>query len=321
MPKKRGGGARASAVATTTGRPSAVQRKITIEKDDERGVSPSPFSPLLEPGQEAAAGGPQKFELVKANGAAQAARAEPQPEKEPQPAARKRAEPQPARKKSHKKRKFKFKDHIERPDGLQERDDLKVFWVSPRKAVQEEADNAPPPEEQIDFAQYGGVVEPNTPREGAAVVLPGVQQLPASQYNDFFSQKPWEPPAHYIRYVPWPPAAQLGGVPPAHLATARLCPVLTPALHVRSSREPAPLTGNGGLDYECDQEDEKWLLQFNDQNQKKPGKSPAPLKVEMLEDLLDREHSPSFESILKSKNVGYAISEHIRTASSNACRI
>ena len=148
-----------------------------------------------------------------------------------------------------------------------------------------------------------------------------MQQLPASQYNDFFSQKPWEPPAHYIRYVPWPPAAQLGGVPPAHLATARLCSVLTPALHVRSSREPAPLTGNGGLDYECDQEDEKWLLQFNDQNQKKPGKSPAPLKVEMLEDLLDREHSPSFESILKSKNVGYAISEHIRTASSNACRI
>ena len=217
MPKKRA--SRPAAVAATTARPGkSAARKLAIEQDEDR-LSPSPFSPLLEPGQEAALA-PAKFELV--NGVKVAAAPTLQPEQEPQPAdTRKRAEPQPARKKSHKKRKTKFKDHIERPDGLQEVDDLKVFWVSPRKAAKQEAVNAPV-EEQVDFAQHGGVLEPDTPREGGPVVLPGVLQLPAAQYDDFFSQKPWEPPAHYIRYaLPFssPPC-------PAASAPARACRAL-----------------------------------------------------------------------------------------------
>ena len=53
-----------------------------------------------------------------------------------------------------------------------------------------------------------------------------------------------------------------------------------------------PAHGNGGLDYECDPDDEKWLQEFNDQNQKKMRKAPAPLKLETLEDLLDRASAP-----------------------------
>ena len=54
------------------------------------------------------------------------------------------------------------------------------------------------------------------------------------------------------------------------------------------SAPTAPAAGSAGLDYECDPEDEKWLDRFNGENQKKTGKSVAPLKVEVLEDLLDR---------------------------------
>ena len=196
MPKKRA--ARPAVAAATTARPAAgAARTIVTEKEDDR-LSPSPFSPLLEPGQEAA-GGMAKFELV--NGVKVAAAPTLQPEQEQPADTRKRAEAQPAqKKKSHKKRKTKFKDHIERPDGLEEGEDLKVFWVSPRKAARQEAVNAPV-EEQVDFAQYGGAVC-STPREGGPVVLPGVLQLPASQYDDFFSQKPWQPPAHYVRCAP-----------------------------------------------------------------------------------------------------------------------
>ena len=45
---------------------------------------------------------------------------------------------------------------------------------------------------------------------------------------------------------------------------------------------------SAGLDYECDPEDEKWLQRFNAQNTERAGKVLAPLKVEMLEALLDR---------------------------------
>lgn len=206
------------AVPTTTGRPpaaAAAARKIEVQKDGERGVSPSPFSPLLEPGQEAA-GGPAEFELRKVNGTTL------QPEKQPplaagepagtqpaarkgaelQPAARKRAGAQPARKKSHKKRKCRFADHLERPDGLEEEEALQVFWVPPSKAAPQEAASAQAPEEQIDFAQYGGVVQPDRRPDGGPVVLPGVMELPASQYDGLFALKPWGPPVHYIRYAP-----------------------------------------------------------------------------------------------------------------------
>lgn len=58
------------------------------------------------------------------------------------------------------------------------------------------------------------------------------------------------------------------------------------------NRFTEPVHGNGGLDYECDPDDEKWLQQFNDQNEKTMRKAPAPLKIETLEDLLDRESAP-----------------------------
>ena len=110
-------------------------------------------------------------------------------------------QPRPAaRKKSHKRRKSKFADHLERPDGLEEDDELKVYWASPSKAKMDEVVHAPQaPEEQIDFAQYGGVVQPDSQREGGPVVLPGVMELPAAQYSDLFALKPWKPPVHYIR--------------------------------------------------------------------------------------------------------------------------
>lgn len=215
MGKKRGGGAgRASAVPVTTARKAqgqqqaAAKREVDVGKEegDRESVSPSPFSPLLEPGQEAAAAaaaaaaaGPAKFELLKTNKSG----AEPQPEKEPQPGVRKRANPQPARKKSHKKRKFRFADHLEGPDGLEEKDELKVFWASPSKATarQEAATAAAVPEVQIDFAQYGGVVQPDSQPDSGPVVLPGVMELPVAQYDELFSLKLWQPPVHYIRYV------------------------------------------------------------------------------------------------------------------------
>ncbi len=290
MGKKRGGaGPRTTARKPQGQHQAAAKQKIDVgetEGDRESSVSPSPFSPLLEPGQQAAAAGggaaapdgPAKFELLKSNQPG----AEPQPEKEPQPAARKRAAPQPARKKSHKKRKFRFADHLERPDGLEEEDELMVFWASPSKAAaREEAASAPvAPEVQIDFAQYGGVVQPDSQPDSGPVVLPGVTELPAAQYDDLFSLKLWQPPVPYIRYVS---RSRLAAVLLSGPAQPSLVSLLA------HSAPTAPPAGSAGLDYECDPEDERWLQRFNDQNQKKAGKSPPALKVEMLEVLLDRE--------------------------------
>ena len=64
-----------------------------------------------------------------------------------------------------------------------------------------QAERPAPPEQQIDFAQYGGVVQPDSQPDSGPVVLPGVMELPVAQYDELFSLKLWQPPVHYIRYV------------------------------------------------------------------------------------------------------------------------
>ena len=261
--------------------------KLDLARGDTISPSSETFSPLLEPESEASSAGAVGLKPEKE----QQQPAEKQKVRTEHPTGAPRARADPVHvaqrapgspRKSHKRR-HKFKDHLPRPKGLLIDDGLRVFWDAPPTAPprqdEEGSDAAAALEGSIDWKSLGAT----SPRDDAAVVLPGVSTLPASQYNDLLLTNPYRPPPTYLRC-----AGALARLP-APRGEFLLC---ADNLRARARwTEPTPETE--GLVYESDVADEEWIQRFNSSD--KPPNSP--LKLEMLEVLMDRAcHRPSTTS-------------------------
>ena len=197
--KKQAVGEEAPAPAAGVG----AATKLDLARGDTISPSSETFSPLLEPESEANPAGAVALKPEKE----QQPPAEKQKVRTEHPTGASRARADPVRiaqrapgspRKSHKRR-HKFKDHLPRPKGLLLDDGLRVFWDAPPTAPprpdEEGSDAAAALEGSIDWKSLGAT----SPRDDAAVVLPGVSTLPASQYNDLLLTNPYRPPPTYLR--------------------------------------------------------------------------------------------------------------------------